>query len=417
MFRGHVAIWRRGRLGVAERSDIVANGMIAHARWGTYQLVPADGRPVIEHMHGRRFLTPEQRLELGYPAERPPKVHRQRRRGTERSDPDAAVRELETNQEDSAPCRTLLLVVPQAGLANRLRTILGFQLVRSCTPGAVLKVWWQPTTACPGRLDQLCKPISGVELIEEPEAKGLIRQHKGSLGPAGTDTSGLISCDQFDRTVLFQGQASIRTIINRHIEAEGANTAARGVAGMQATALAQAGAVKVSRLYSLLRPVDPISRAVDAFAKRHQLHRRIGLHVRRTDHEAMARAKGRFTSDDDFAGFIEQAVAADADVTFFLATDNRRSQVTFSELPAAAGRTVFFETITEASSSNAASADGRTRHTSLEHAWIDLLLLARCKAIHGSGESSFSICAHMLHKQRERGTGVDSLASFEPDGS
>ena len=40
-------------LGVAERQDIIANGMGAHARYGTYQVEPELVAPVIEHVNGQ----------------------------------------------------------------------------------------------------------------------------------------------------------------------------------------------------------------------------------------------------------------------------------------------------------------------------------------------------------------------------
>lgn len=61
--------------GVRQREDIMANGMSAHPRCGTYHCLShgVDGlrRPLICHLNGVRFLTPEQRAERGYPADPP----------------------------------------------------------------------------------------------------------------------------------------------------------------------------------------------------------------------------------------------------------------------------------------------------------------------------------------------------------
>ncbi|CAJ1337477.1 unnamed protein product, partial [Effrenium voratum] len=55
--------------GVRQRNDIMANGMSAHPKYGTYHYIShsVDGsrRPLIMHLNGVRFLTPEQRLALG----------------------------------------------------------------------------------------------------------------------------------------------------------------------------------------------------------------------------------------------------------------------------------------------------------------------------------------------------------------
>ena len=82
--------------GKAQRADIVAHGMAAHAKYGTWQLQDAcceeeeeededeadgtgssrrdgkgrvDRRVVVMHVHGRTFLTAEQRVARGWPAE------------------------------------------------------------------------------------------------------------------------------------------------------------------------------------------------------------------------------------------------------------------------------------------------------------------------------------------------------------
>eukprot|EP00434_Breviolum_minutum_P043637 symbB.v1.2.038909.t1/scaffold6236.1/size19760/2 len=63
--------------GVRQRNDIMANGMGngVHAKYGTYHCISlsSDGsrRPLICHLNGVRFLTPQQREELGYPPDPP----------------------------------------------------------------------------------------------------------------------------------------------------------------------------------------------------------------------------------------------------------------------------------------------------------------------------------------------------------
>ncbi|CAK9089740.1 unnamed protein product [Durusdinium trenchii] len=63
--------------GVRQRNDIMANGMGdgVHAKYGTYHCISmsSDGlrRPLICHLNGVRFLTPQQREALGYPPDPP----------------------------------------------------------------------------------------------------------------------------------------------------------------------------------------------------------------------------------------------------------------------------------------------------------------------------------------------------------
>ncbi|CAE8618065.1 unnamed protein product [Polarella glacialis] len=62
--------------GVRQRNDVMAKGMDVHAaKYGTYHCLShaLDGsrRPLIMHLNGVRFLTPEQRAARGYPADPP----------------------------------------------------------------------------------------------------------------------------------------------------------------------------------------------------------------------------------------------------------------------------------------------------------------------------------------------------------
>jgi len=59
--------------GVRQRKDIMEHSMAAHAKYGTYHLISHSAnqkrRPIICHLGGSRFLTPDQRAERGYPPE------------------------------------------------------------------------------------------------------------------------------------------------------------------------------------------------------------------------------------------------------------------------------------------------------------------------------------------------------------
>merc|ERR1712054_374839 len=61
--------------GIRQREDIMAKGMAIHSKYGTYHCLSHDStgsrRPLICHLTGVRFLTPEQRAERGYPADPP----------------------------------------------------------------------------------------------------------------------------------------------------------------------------------------------------------------------------------------------------------------------------------------------------------------------------------------------------------
>lgn len=61
--------------GIRQRNDIMKNGMSVHSKYGTYHCLShsVDGsrRPLICHLNGNRFLTPEQRSQRGYPSDPP----------------------------------------------------------------------------------------------------------------------------------------------------------------------------------------------------------------------------------------------------------------------------------------------------------------------------------------------------------
>ena len=57
-------------LGKKELHEIRSQGMSAHAKYGTYLLIDDPAHAVaIRHVHGRKYLTEEQRRARGYPVE------------------------------------------------------------------------------------------------------------------------------------------------------------------------------------------------------------------------------------------------------------------------------------------------------------------------------------------------------------
>jgi len=59
-------------LGQAQRTDILQNGMVAHGKYGTFQLDDRNEADeplvVVRHINGRSFWSPEQRVARGWPA-------------------------------------------------------------------------------------------------------------------------------------------------------------------------------------------------------------------------------------------------------------------------------------------------------------------------------------------------------------
>ena len=109
------------------------------------------------------------------------------------------------------------------------------------------------------------------------------------------------------------------------------------------------------------------------------------IHVRRTDHVGLARSVGRYTSDDDFRAWLKVAPGP-----VYIATDNRASQLGFSDYVRTLGKEAIVQSAIEPSEAQ--------RHTSLHHAAVDLFVCAGAAHFMGSGESSFSNLVTLLRR-------------------
>ena len=457
--------------------------MDRHAKYGTYQYETDARVPLIEHVNGRRFLTPEQRAAMGWPAEAPKKNFRVKGKGaaieavsgqgaggdeeregegytgvgrSSRDDISAAATTAgnaaanrSSNNHSAGP--VVFTVILECGLANRMRTILAFKYVHENTPGSMLKVRWRPSVACPGQFSDVFQPMKGVELIDDEEEKALVYQYYrvqngpggDSCGEDGGGTDGGIEAKDAQhangrndsraeanpgaeavpplvdgRVVMFKGQATCKKIIRQfYTNAANAGTKQRG--GPAATPAEPIGgsggggdvdmSTILEELYQTPMLLETLQHQVEAFAAEHHVSARIGLHIRRTDHVRTAKARGKYTDDDMFVRIIEDAVEADPNATFFLATDNRTTQEAILNHPAAKGKVAVFSEIANpdpmpttthktAGKGPGVGSTAAYRHTSIEHGAIDLYLLSRCSVIHGSADSSYSLCAQLLHK-------------------
>jgi len=108
------------------------------------------------------------------------------------------------------------------------------------------------------------------------------------------------------------------------------------------------------------------------------------VHIRRTDHVGLAKSMGRYTSDDDFRGWLKVAPGP-----IYIATDNRHTQLVFRDYVRTLGKWSLFY--------NEIPASEEQRHTTFRHAAVDLFACAGAEHFMGSGESSFSNTARMLH--------------------
>jgi hypothetical protein len=106
----------------------------------------------------------------------------------------------------------------------------------------------------------------------------------------------------------------------------------------------------------------------------------MAIHVRRTDHVALAKKNNSLTTDEEFFEFVENK--KNNNVKIYLATDNPNTQdLFFSKY---GNRIVVNDKI------NPNNQNNNNRMTSLKDAIIDLFVCSNAKYFKGSGFSSFS---------------------------
>jgi hypothetical protein len=207
---------------------------------------------------------------------------------------------------------TSLVVVPTGGLGNRLRALFSY-LVTARAQHRTLQVYWKPDPDCVGHfLDAFC-PVPDVQFLQRP--------------PAQFDYRGGGVCPQ-------AGPLTAHT-------------------------------------YAQLVPQPELASRIAELASRPPYD---AVHVRRTDHVALAKQVNQFTPLVVFERFISDSARA-----VYLACDDRATQ---QQLVQTYGTKVFTHA--------AIGASRQLRQTSLKHAVIDLWLCAGGVQFLGTPYSSFS---------------------------
>lgn len=139
------------------------------------------------------------------------------------------------------------------------------------------------------------------------------------------------------------------------------------------------------RAYSELRLLD---RHEDTLANLQPDADYSAIHVRRTDHTALAMSTGQYTDDDAFRRWLRTC-----EPTVYVATDNGTTQAAYLAMLSEMGR----DSIVAAHVPEHPDQDrGGRRNTTLTHCAIDLFACVRAKSFMGSGESSFTNLVHLL---------------------
>ena len=241
------------------------------------------------------------------------------------------------------------------GLCNRLRTILSYRAAYGS-----LEVEWLPIQVGAGTWDEVFEPLEGVTFVT-PGPWTL--RHQG--GPVLVHYS--IMSNEWAVKSELRGQADEPTWAD-------CNPLASAPMGWQT-------AYRDVRLVPKLREALP-DRPYSA------------VHVRRTDHEEMAKSWGVWEGDDPMYAWIR----TDAGPRFYIATDNRHSQDRYAEAVRVCGGTALvarriYPTL-------GTPADGENRATPLAHAAIDLFACVRADRFKGTPGSSFTATIELLRSMQ-----------------
>ncbi len=219
-----------------------------------------------------------------------------------------------------------LCVMPTLGLANLLRVTFSYRALAR-RHGVRFAVLWQPQEACPAHFHGLFQRIPDVTILRENVLR--LRVHY-----RGYEKHGRFPPDYADLKPL------------PHVQ---------------------------ERIHQLLARMNG---------------RFIAVHMRRTDHVALAQRHDQYTPDSDFHAFIDANLREDE--FLYLATDNAETQRTM--IGRYGDRVVVHGAIQE--------KPGELRHTSVEDAVVDVFVCARARRFQPSGYSSFSDLIEALRQRR-----------------
>ena len=206
-----------------------------------------------------------------------------------------------------------------------------------------LNVYWHIDDACNGHFLEIFQPLDGVNFVD-------------------FDNEGEVD---------FRGYGTFNQILYHY---------------MQSNSVDANIYEEHKRMYRKLQPLPPIQEKVRIFCETNRISTCTGMHIRRTDHEELARTYQSFSSDDAFIDFIQNNPDSSG---VFIATDNRETQDVFASLYR--DKVLFYSRITESKA---------LRKTSLEEALIDALVCSNCWSFMGSGYSSYTDFIEILRSLR-----------------
>jgi hypothetical protein len=233
-------------------------------------------------------------------------------------------------------------ILLQCGLANRLRTIIGFLYIAEKKNDKIIFHWDINDYACNGKFYELFNKINSnnVELIE---------------------------CKKENIDYFFQGQDTMNAIIKKYgKDLIPSNVNIEWFSNIEI------------EYYKKLIIKDNILKEVDNYCNK--IGKFNAIHIRRTDHSNLARNNNIYTTFEEFDKFINEH----NDLPIYLATDERKVQFKYPN-------TIKYKIISELNSTS-------LRQTSLIDAFIEILICAHAIKFKGSGYSSFSKLINIYNK-------------------
>lgn len=261
--------------------------------------------------------------------------------------------------------KTVIFWAKSAGLANRLRALVGYQALSSCLK-VPFYLCWVPDQACDTEFADLFD-TSEIKLIRPAQKQSMENRHEALVYGANiwfsaiweNHISNSVSWDDFREQVV----------------------------------------VCLRRL----RVLPHITDKVDEFSRAHNLCEALAVHIRFTDnlscYEHWSKRSPEFVPErisalEGFERFVEDSLRADPATRVFLSTDNKDVEnhmrrvfpghlVTYPKrYRSKAGRTF---------SGQELKCQGRSERTSsVKEALVEMLLLGRCRVIAGTYWSSYS---------------------------
>lgn len=233
-------------------------------------------------------------------------------------------------------------ILLQCGLANRLRTLIGFLYIAEQKNEKIIFHWDINDYACNGKFYELFDKIdsNNVELIE---------------------------CKKENIDYFFQGQDTMNAIIKKY----GNDLLPLNINNKWFTNIE-------IEYYKKLIIKDDIIKEVNDYCNK--IGKFNGMHIRRTDHSQLARNNNSYTTFEEFDIFIKEQ----NNLPIYLATDERKVQLKYPN-------TIKYKLISELDSN-------KLRQTSLKDAFIEILICAHAIHFKGSGYSSFSKLINIYNK-------------------